>query len=288
VGGWAALAGVIVLGPRIGKYRDGKVKPIPGHNLTSASLGVLILWLGWFGFNPGSTMSAGNGVAIAHVLVNTNIAACTGALAALITAWALLGKPDLTMILNGCLAGLVAVTAPCAFVSIPSGAIIGAVGGVLVVLAVIGFDKLKLDDPVGALAVHLVNGVWGTLALGLFYDNQIATDIAALATGLTPMAQFMVQLKGVGCVALYAFPLSLVFWYVLKFTMGVRVSPEEEIEGLDIGEHGNQCYPDFVGTQPESIGSPMMASLRTTEGVAIGRPTPAATPSRVEHTTAAR
>jgi Amt family ammonium transporter len=288
VGGWAALAGVIVLGPRIGKYKDGKVKPIPGHNLTSASLGVLILWLGWFGFNPGSTMSAGNGVAIAHVLVNTNIAAATGALAALVTAWALLGKPDLTMILNGCLAGLVAVTAPCAFVSITSGAIIGAIGGVLVVLAVIGFDKLKLDDPVGALAVHLVNGVWGTLALGLFYDNQVATDVAALATGLSPMAQFMAQLKGVACVAAYAFPLSLVFWYVLKFTLGIRVTPEEEIEGLDIGEHGNQCYPDFVGTQPESIGAPLMASLRAAEGASMGRPAPSAAPSRVEQTTAAR
>jgi Amt family ammonium transporter len=216
-------------------------------------LGVLILWLGWFGFNPGSTMSAGNGVAIAHVLVNTNMAAATGALGALVTAWVLLKKPDLSMILNGCLAGLVAVTAPCAFVSVASGAVIGLIGGVLVVLAVIMFDRIKLDDPVGALSVHLVNGIWGTLALGLFYDNQIATDIAALATGLTRTQQLMVQLKGVFWVGLFAFSASMVFWHALKLAMGIRVSPEEEIEGLDIGEHGNRAYPDFVVTGSSSI-----------------------------------
>jgi Amt family ammonium transporter len=182
------------------------------------------------------------------VLVATNIAACTGALGALIVAWTVLGKPDLSMILNGCLAGLVAVTAPCAFVSLQSAAIIGAVGGVLVVLGVLFFDKMKLDDPVGALAVHLLNGIWGTLALGLFYDDQVATDVAALATGLSRGAQFLVQLKGVACVGAYVFPISLVLWLILKFTMGIRVKPEEEIEGLDIGEHGNYCYPDFVQT----------------------------------------
>lgn len=252
VGGWAALAGVIALGPRIGKFRDGKVNPIPGHSLTSAALGVLILWLGWFGFNPGSTMSVGNGYAVAHVLVATNLGACTGALAALATAWCLLGKPDLSMILNGCLAGLVAVTAPCAFVTFTSAAIIGAVGGVLVVLAVLGFDKLKLDDPVGALAVHLVNGVWGTLALGLFWDEAITANVAALPPTLAEgetwgrMQQTMVQLKGIGCTAAFVFPVSLVVWFALKFTLGIRVKPEEEIEGLDIGEHGNMCYPDFV------------------------------------------
>jgi len=264
VGGWAALAGVIVLGPRLGKFKDGKVSPIPGHSLTSAALGVLILWLGWFGFNPGSTMAAGNGVAIAHVIVATNIGACTGALAALVTAWVVLGKPDLSMILNGCLAGLVAVTAPCAFVTITSCAIIGAIGGVLAVFAVLFFDKMKLDDPVGALAVHLANGIWGTLALGLFYDEQIAMDIAALATGLSRGAQTMVQLKGIVAVGAFVFPVSLVLWYILKFTMGIRVKPEEEIEGLDIGEHGNVCYPDFVYTYSGSsvtgsVGKPAMA-----------------------------
>ncbi|MDD2764325.1 MAG: ammonium transporter [Opitutaceae bacterium] len=246
VGGWAALAGVIVLGPRLGKYgKDGKVHPIPGHSMTSAALGVLILWLGWFGFNPGSTMAAMDGKAIAHILVNTNLAAATASLSALVTAWALLKKPDLSMILNGCLAGLVAITAPCAFVSIASGFWIGLIAGVLVVLAVVFFDKLKLDDPVGALSVHLVNGVFGTLALGLFYDQQVATDVAALATGLSRGAQTWVQLKGIFWAGLYVFPLSLVIWYALKAALGIRVSAEEETEGLDIGEHGNEAYPDF-------------------------------------------
>jgi Amt family ammonium transporter len=254
VGGWAALAGVLVLGPRLGKFgKDGRVHPIPGHSLTSAALGVLILWLGWFGFNPGSTMSAGNGVAIAHVIVITNLAAATGALGAMATAWILLRKPDLTMILNGCLAGLVAITAPCAFVTVGSGAIIGLVGGVLVVLGVLAFDKVKVDDPVGALSVHLLNGVWGTLALGLFYDEEIATNIAALATGLTPAAQFMVQLKGVAYVGVFTFFASLVVWFAIRLTLGVRVSPEEEIEGLDLGEHGNVAYPDFATHDATSI-----------------------------------
>ncbi len=246
VGGWAALAGVIVLGPRLGKYKDGKVNAIPGHNMTSAALGVLILWLGWFGFNPGSTMAAMDGSAISHILVNTNMAAATGSLGALVTAWVLLKKPDASMVLNGCLAGLVAITAPCAFVTIKSGAIIGLIAGVLVVLAVIFFDKVKLDDPVGALAVHLVNGVFGTLALGLFYNTEIAKSVAALDTGLTPMAQTIQQLKGIVLVGAVVFPLSLVFWYIIKAAMGIRVSAEEELEGLDIGEHGNEAYPDFT------------------------------------------
>lgn len=246
VGGWAALAGVIVLGPRLGKYKDGRVHPIPGHNMTSASLGVLILWLGWFGFNPGSTMAAMDGTAIAHILVNTNIAAATGSLGALITAWALLKKPDLSMVLNGCLAGLVAITAPCAFTTITSGAVIGLIAGIIVVLAVIFFDKIQIDDPVGALSVHLVNGIWGTLALGLFYNTDVAKAVAALDTGLGRGAQFVAQLKGVILVGAFVFIASLVLWYIIKAVMGVRVSAEEETEGLDIGEHGNEAYPDFT------------------------------------------
>jgi Amt family ammonium transporter len=247
VGGWAALAGALVLGPRLGRYgRRGQITPMPGHSMTSASLGVLILWLGWFGFNPGSTMAAMNGSAIAHILVNTNMAAATGALGALSAAWLLLKKPDLSMILNGCLAGLVAITAPCAFTTIASGALIGFVGGVLVVLAVLAFDRVKVDDPVGAISVHLVNGVWGTLALGLFYDEQVATDVAALATGLSRFAQVMVQLKGILCVGAFTFTGAVVLWYAIKLVLGVRVSAEEEIEGLDIGEHGITAYPDFA------------------------------------------
>lgn len=256
VGGWAALAGIIVLGPRLGKFgKDGKVHPIPGHNMTSAALGVLILWLGWFGFNPGSTMAAMDGAAISHVLVNTNMGAVFGTLGATLTAWLLLKKPDFSMILNGCLGGLVAVTAPCAFVTITSGALIGFIGGMLAVLSVVFFDKLKLDDPVGALAVHLMNGVWGSLALGLFYhgkaeygDGAIANTVAALDTGLTRGAQFMVQLKGVAMVGAFVFILSLVVWYILKALGGIRVTAEEETEGLDIGEHGNEAYPNFSPT----------------------------------------
>jgi Amt family ammonium transporter len=260
VGGWAALAGAIVLGPRLGKYgKDGRVNPIPGHSMTSASLGVFILWLGWFGFNPGSTMAAMNGVAISHILVNTNLAAATGALGAMTAAWWLLGKPDLSMILNGALAGLVAITAPCAFVSIGSGALIGLVAGVLVVLAVLGFDRIRVDDPVGAISVHLVNGVWGTLALGLFYDNQVATDVAALATGLSRMAQFWVQLQGVIAVGAFTFVGALALWLSIKLAMGVRVSEEEEVDGLDIGEHGMPAYPDFA-THPSMLGTHTVAA----------------------------
>jgi Amt family ammonium transporter len=274
VGGWAALAGVIVLGPRLGKFgKDGKPHPIPGHSLTSAALGVLVLWLGWFGFNPGSTMSAGNGVAIAHIVVITNLAAATGALGAMATAWILLRKPDLTMILNGCLAGLVGITAPCAFVSISSGAIIGLVAGVLVVLGVLAFDRIKIDDPVGALSVHLLNGIWGTLALGLFYDEKVATDIAALATGLSRGAQFMVQLKGVLWAGAFTFVGALVVWYAIRLILGVRVSPEEEIEGLDLGEHGNVAYPDFVvhdeTAVPMSSGRAARSAVMATQTAAL-------------------
>jgi Amt family ammonium transporter len=247
VGGWAALAGILVLGARIGKFKNGRAMPLPGHNMTAAALGVFILWLGWFGFNPGSTMAAMDGAAISHILVVTNMGAVFGTITATLTAWILMKKPDFSMSLNGCLAGLVAVTAPCAFVTVQSGCIIGAIGGVLAVLAVFFFDKLKIDDPVGALSVHLVNGVFGTLALGFFYDNAIATSIAALPTGLTPMAQTLVQLKGVLLVGVIVFPSSLVIWYVVKALFGgIRVSAEEEAEGLDIGEHGNEAYPNFA------------------------------------------
>lgn len=246
VGGWAALAGVLVLGPRLGKFRNEKIYPIPGHNMTSASLGVLILWLGWFGFNPGSTMTLGNGNAISHIIVITNTSAAVGTLAATITAWILLGKPDLSMLLNGCLAGLVAITAACAFVSISSAAIIGLVAGILVVIGVMSFDRLHIDDPVGALSVHLLNGIWGTLALGLFYDEQIATTIAGLPTGLMPLEQTMEQLKGIASVAIWTFSLSLILFWLIRITLGLRVEPEEELEGLDIGEHGMSAYPDFV------------------------------------------
>ena len=248
VGGWAALTGALILGPRLEKFRpNGAIRPVMGHNMTSVALGVLILWLGWFGFNPGSTMSVGNGSALAHVLVATNLSAVTATLSAALTAWLLLKKPDLSMILNGCLAGLVAITAPCAFVSFGSAALIGFIAGVLVVFGVLGFDRLRIDDPVGALSVHLVNGVWGTLAVGLFYNEAIATDVAGLATGLSRAAQFAQQFKGVVLVGLFTVVLSTLFWLLIRSVMGLRVSREEELAGLDLGEHGNEAYPDFQG-----------------------------------------
>jgi ammonium transporter, Amt family len=235
IGGWAALAGVFILGPRLGKYgADGKIKPIPAHNMGLATIGTFILWLGWFGFNPGSTMAADFN-AIALVALNTNMAAAAGCLAAAAVAWIVLGKPDFSMILNGTLAGLVAITAPCAFVTVPASIIIGLIAGVLVVFAVLMFDKLKLDDPVGALSVHLVCGVFGTLSVGFF-----ATDGGLFYGGGAGL--LVTQLKGVVAVGAFTLVASAIAWYLLKFTLGIRVSPEEELEGLDIGEHGMHAY----------------------------------------------
>jgi Amt family ammonium transporter len=252
VGGWAALAGVLVLGPRLGKFgKDGRVNPIPGHNMTAATIGVFVLWLGWFGFNPGSTMAA-DAKAIGHIAVTTNTAAAAASLSAMITAIVLLGKPDLSMILNGCLAGLVAITAPCAWVSIESSLIIGLIAGALVVAAVLFFDRIKVDDPVGALSVHLVNGIWGTLAIGLFADSA-AAPVTGPANGLFfggGFGQLWAQLVGVITVGIYTFGIGLIAWGVIKAIMGIRVTEEEELEGLDLGEHGNIAYPDF---QPVSV-----------------------------------
>ncbi|MGQ0645103.1 MAG: ammonium transporter [Elusimicrobiota bacterium] len=246
VGGVAGLAGILMLGPRIGKYRpDGTVNALPGHNMTSGMLGCLILWLGWFGFNPGSTMAADPG-AISHIVNTTNLAAAAGLLAATATAWLVIGKPDLGMTINGCLAGLVAITAPCAFVSLPASLIIGAVGGVLVVFAVLFFDKIKIDDPVGALAVHLCNGVWGTLAVGLFAVDGITG--ASTGNGLFNGGGFKLlgaQILGSGSVILFTLVVSLVFWGVIKAVLGLRVTRDEEIRGLDIDEHGMEAYAGF-------------------------------------------
>jgi Amt family ammonium transporter len=247
VGGWAALTGAMVLGPRIGKYsRDGKPLPLPGHSLALATIGVFVLWFGWFGFNPGSTMAADAG-AIGRIAVATNTAAAAAAIAASITAWMLLGKPDLSMILNGALAGLVAITAPCAFVSIPSSLVIGSIAGVLVVLSVLFFDKIKIDDPVGATSVHLVCGIFGTVCVGLFAQDHFTPNTTGNGLFFGGGAGLLVkQLVGVVGVGAFVFILSLIFWKIIAATIGIRVSAEEEIEGLDIGEHGNVAYPDFV------------------------------------------
>jgi Amt family ammonium transporter len=246
VGGWAALTGAMLLGPRIGKYgKDGRVMPIPGHSIALATLGTFVLWFGWFGFNPGSTMAADPG-AIARIAVTTNTAAAGGALAASILAWMLLGKPDLTMILNGSLAGLVAITAPCAFVSVPSSLIIGLAAGALVVLSVLFFDRIKVDDPVGAISVHLVCGIFGTLALGLFAQDHFMPNTTGngLLFGGGPKL-LLAQLAGAIGVGAFVVLSSLAFWSAIKATIGLRVSPEEELEGLDIGEHGISAYPEF-------------------------------------------
>ena len=246
VGGWLALAGAIMLGPRIGKYRhDGKANPIPGHSLVLGELGVFLLWIGWFGFNPAS-YTAGIG-SISRVAMTTNLAACAGTCTALMTAWIIMGKPDLTMALNGSLAGLVAITAPCDLVTPNAALAIGAIGGVLVVLSVFFFDKIHVDDPVGAVSVHCVNGVWGTIAVGLFaaptslgYGNELV--------GLLYGGGFKflgVQLVGVGMTCLWAFGLGLVMFYVLKRMKLLRVSEKTELKGLDLCEHGQDAYASF-------------------------------------------
>ncbi|OGW83315.1 MAG: ammonia permease [Omnitrophica bacterium RIFCSPHIGHO2_02_FULL_51_18] len=246
VGGWAALAGVIVLGPRFGKYdENGNVRQVPGHNLSLATVGCFILWLGWFGFNPGSTMAAVVND-MARICVTTNSAAVAAIMTATITSWILMGKPDLGMTLNGCLAGLVAITAPCAYVSVESSLIIGAVAGVLVVLAVAFFDKIRIDDPVGALSVHLVNGIFGTICVGLFAQDQFIANTTGNGLFFGGGTKLLTaQLTGIGAVAAFTFIGGLVVWTIIKVVMGLRVSLHEEIEGLDIGEHGNMAYPEF-------------------------------------------
>ncbi|HPF99144.1 MAG TPA: ammonium transporter [Kiritimatiellia bacterium] len=228
VGGWGALAGVILLGPRLGKYVNGKAKAIMGHNMPLVTIGVFLLWLGWFGFNGGSVLSADPG-AVSYVLVTTSLAAAAGIIGAMFTSGAVQKKPDLSMILNGCLAGLVGITAGADVVSIPAAVIIGLSSGVLVVGAVFFFDKLRLDDPVGALSVHLVCGVWGTLATGLFGAGK----------------SFVVQLIGVASYGVVCFAAAFLIFLVMKLTMGIRVSEEEELRGLDIGEHGMEAYSGF-------------------------------------------
>ncbi len=263
VGGWLALCGAVVLGPRIGKYGPGgKVNAIPGHNFPLMILGVFILWLGWFGFNPGSSMMAsGVGAAISHIAVTTNAAAATGTIGALLTSKIWFGKWDASMAGNGCLAGLVAITAPCAFVSTPAALLIGLIGGVLVVASVVFFDRvLKIDDPVGATSVHLTNGIWGTLALGLFSQGDKFGMTPAPKIGLFydggSLEQFTVQLIGVAAVGAWCLVTGFALFYGIKAVMGLRVSLEEELRGLDMDEHGMEGYPNFQLIRLESTHVP--------------------------------
>jgi Amt family ammonium transporter len=252
VGGWAALVGAIMLGPRIGRYQQGKSVAMPGHNLAISTLGGLILWLGWFGFNPGSTLAA-DAAQIAHVTLTTNLAAAVGGIAATLTSWAYFGKPDLSMVINGILAGLVAITAPCDFVNFTSAVVIGLVAGIVVVFSVSFIDNLKIDDPVGAVSVHLVCGIWGTLAVGLFsvgkggypWLEEVEIGGGFLLTG--DATQLVHQLTGVVAVGIYTVIFSVLAWGLIRATaVGLRVPPEEELRGLDLGEHGMEAYTGFV------------------------------------------
>ena len=241
-GGWLALMGAIVLGARTGKFNgNGRPRVIAGHNLPLAALGVFILWLGWFGFNPGSQMAA-DASAIALIAVTTNIAAAAGAIASMITAWAKLGKPDAGMALNGALAGLVAITAPCAFVEPWAAVVIGAIAGVVVVFSVLLLESLKVDDPVGAISVHGTCGALGTILLGVFHNEQgllYAVDKGAAFKFLG------VQALGVFAVLVWCVITGYILFSAIKVVVGLRVSQEEEMEGLDLREHGASAYPDF-------------------------------------------
>ena len=233
VGGWAALTGAIILGPRIGKYaQDGKVNPIPGSNLALATLGVFILWLGWFGFNGGSQLamgSIGDVADVSRIFSNTNAAAAGGAIAALILTQIMYKKPDLTMVLNGALAGLVSITAEPLAPTLGQATIIGAVGGLLVVVSVPILDKFKIDDVVGAIPVHLIAGIWGTLIVPLTNSD----------------ASFGTQLYSIIIVGLFVVITTAIAWYVLRAVFGIRVDEEAEMNGLDVSELGMDAYPEF-------------------------------------------
>ncbi|WP_282129034.1 ammonium transporter [Roseobacter litoralis] len=233
VGGWAALAGAIVLGPRLGKYKDGRVNPMPGSNLALATLGTFILWLGWFGFNGGSQLAmgtVGDVSDVSRIFANTNMAAAAGAVTALVMTQLLYKKPDLTMVLNGALAGLVSITAEPLAPTLFGALWIGAVGGIIVVLAVPMLDKFKIDDVVGAIPVHLFAGIWGTIAV-VFYNSD---------------ANLMTQLTGIVAYGVFTFVGSLIVWFILKAVIGIRVSEEDEINGLDVSELGMEAYPEFA------------------------------------------
>jgi ammonium transporter, Amt family len=237
VGGAAGLACVILLGARSGKYQDGKIYNIPAHNIPLATVGVFLLWIGWFGFNGGSVLSA-DPASVSYVFVTTALAACAGALASMATTQIIMKSLDAPMALNGILAGLVGITAGADVVSVLGAVSIGAIAGVIVVLSILMFDKLHIDDPVGAISVHGVCGIWGTLAVGIF----------------SAQSSFGVQLLGTLSILAVTFIFSLIVFGALKYTLGVRVSREVESDGLDISEHGNKAYPDFSPVKTSELG----------------------------------
>ncbi|TDA69908.1 MAG: ammonium transporter [Clostridia bacterium] len=257
MGGMIALAGAMVIGPRIGKFRkDGTPVAIPGHDIPMAILGTIILFFGWFAFNAGSTL-AGTDLRIPVVVVNTMLAGAVGGFVAMVYMWVKYGKPDPSMTCNGALAGLVAITAPSAFVNPVAAVVIGAIAGILVCVSVMFFERrLKLDDPVGAVSVHGVNGIWGLLALGLFADGTYGDGYNGVAGGVRGLlygdaGQLYAQLINIGVVVVFGFLLSYVFWKILDNTIGIRVVAAAEVEGLDLPEVGAQAYPDFPIVVPE-------------------------------------
>jgi Amt family ammonium transporter len=247
-GGWVGLVGALILGPRVGRYGpNGKSRVLAGHNIPLAALGVFILWFGWFGFNPGSQLAASgtdNAMAIALITINTNLAAAAGALTAMFLVWAMFGKPDLTMCMNGALAGLVAITAPCAVVSPGAAIVIGLIAGVIVVLGVALLDKLHVDDPVGAVPVHGFNGMWGTIAVGIWGQKALGLGNDGLLHG-GGFTQLGIQIMGTVACAVFAMAVMTVVFLAVKAIMGLRVGKEEEVRGLDIEEHGMEAYSDF-------------------------------------------
>jgi len=244
-GGIAALIGTMMLGPREGKYGlDGRPNAIAGHNIPLASLGVLILWFGWFGFNAGSALTVGDGSAIGRVAVNTNLAAAVGSISAMLAVWARFGKPDLSMAMNGALAGLVAVTAPCACIEPWAAIVIGAVAGVVVVFGVGLLDKLHIDDPVGAVPVHGLCGIWGTISVGIFGRSNLGLANDGLIYGGNPL-QLGVQMVGSAATVFSVTVAMAVVFKLIDLSIGLRVSREEELRGLDIGEHGMEAYGGF-------------------------------------------
>lgn len=251
VGGWAALTGAWLLGPRSGRYTSDGDNTLPGHNLAIATLGGLILWFGWFGFNAGSTMAA-NPSAISRIILTTNLSASTGAVAAAIVSWLATSKPDLTMIINGALSGLVAITAGCAYVAPTSAIIIGFIGGMFAVFSAGFFNKLRVDDPVGALPVHLIGGIWGTIAVGLFSVgpgiNSWHSETSGPALGFLvggSIQPVLIQLAGITIVAIFVGTSTLISWFILRSIFGLRVSHHAESVGLDLSEHGLEAYPEF-------------------------------------------
>ena len=283
-GALAGLAGALLLGPRLGKFNaDGKANAIPGHNMAYTTLGVIILWFGWFGFNPGSTLSVDFGGVgfFAYVALNTNIAAAAGVLGAVITSWVVIKKPDLSMMLNGAIAALVAITAACAFVAPWAAIVIGLVAGAIVVPGVLLVEKVGIDDPIGALAAHGMAGVWGTLSLGFLTLPEQAKKLATGSAGLLyggGLHQLGIQALGLAAVGAFTFTASFAVLWLMKVTVGIRTEPEVESAGLDVSEHGMWGYPEFYIPVPGGYGTEAHGHLGLSHGHARAAPAHVAEP----------